>query len=62
VLTADCLLNLRGVGVGGTLRPHSSLGEDVFSTGKEETVVTLKMKQRSGDVVENKGLHLDSRQ
>jgi hypothetical protein len=34
---------------------HSSLGQNVFSTGKEETVVTLKMKERSGNVYENKG-------
>jgi hypothetical protein len=47
---------LRGVRVGGTLCRHISLGQDVFSTGKEETVVTLKMKVRSGNVIENKGL------
>jgi hypothetical protein len=46
---------LRGVGVGGTLCTHSSLGQDVFSTGKEETAVTLKMIEQSGNVVENKG-------
>jgi hypothetical protein len=39
----------------GTLRPHSSLGQNVFSAGKEETVVTLKMTERSGNVIENKG-------
>ena len=49
------LLRLRGVGVGGSLCTHSSLGQDVFSTGKEETVVTLKMTERSGNIIENKG-------
>ena len=34
---------------------HVSLGQDVFSTGKEETAVTLKMKGQSGNVIENKG-------
>jgi hypothetical protein len=31
------------------------MGQDVFSTGKEETVVTLKMTERRGNVIENKG-------
>ena len=53
--SAYCLLHLRGVGVGGTPRLHSSLGHNVSFTGKEETVVTLKMNERSGDVYENKG-------
>ena len=59
--TADCLLNLTGVRVGGTLRPHSSLGQDVFSTAKGETVVTLKMKGQRGNVIENKGSRLENR-
>jgi hypothetical protein len=55
--TAYCLLPaaLRGVRAGGTLLPYSSLGHNVFSTGKEETVVTLKLKDRCGNVYENKG-------
>jgi hypothetical protein len=28
--------------------------------GKEETPVTLKMKERSGNVIENKGSRLDA--
>jgi hypothetical protein len=45
--TAYCLLPaaLRGVRAGGTLRPYSSLGQNVFSTGKEETVVSLKLRE-----------------
>jgi len=58
--SADCLLNLRGVRVGGTLGPRSSLGRDVLSTRKEETVVTLKMTDRRGNVVENKGQGLEA--
>jgi hypothetical protein len=55
--TGDCLLPaaLKGVRAGGTLRPHSSLGQNVFSRGKEETVVTLKMTQQRANVIENKG-------
>ena len=57
LLTAFCLLPaaLRGVRAGGTLRPYRSLGQNVFSTGKEETVVTLKLKDQCGNVIENKG-------
>ena len=57
LLSAYCLLPaaLRGVRAGGTLVPYSSLGQNVFSTGKEETVVTLKLKDRRGNVYENKG-------
>ena len=29
LLTADCLLNLKGLRVGGTLGPYGSLGQDV---------------------------------
>ena len=54
LFTADYLLHLRGVRVSGTLRPHSSLGQNVLSAAKEETVVTLKMKERRGNVYENK--------
>ena len=53
--STDCLLDLRGVPVGGTLRPHSSLGQNGLSTAKEETVVTLKMREQGGNVYENKG-------
>jgi hypothetical protein len=53
--SAYCRLRLRGVRVGGSLCTHISMGQDVFSTGKEETVVASKMKERSGDVFENKG-------
>jgi hypothetical protein len=60
LLIADCLLNLRGVRAGGTLGPRSSLGHDVLSTRKEETVVTLKMTDRRGNVVENKGQGLEA--
>ena len=53
---AGCRLRRsRGGGAGGTLPTHSSLGQDVSSTGKEETVVTSKMNELSGDVIENKG-------
>ena len=38
-----------------TLCTHNSLGQDVFSTGKEDTVVTLKVKELRGNVIENKG-------
>ena len=57
LLTAFCLLLAAWMGVraGGTLRPYSSLGQTVFSTGKEEIVVTLKLKDRRGNVYENKG-------
>jgi hypothetical protein len=34
---------------------HSSLGQDVSSTGKKETVVTSKIKELCGYVIENKG-------
>ena len=40
LLTADCLLNLRGVRVGGTLGPYRSLRQDVIMAGEEETLVT----------------------
>ena len=53
--TADCLLNLRGVRVGGTLGQYRSIRQDVTLSGKEETLVTLKMNDRRGNVIENKG-------
>ena len=59
--STDCLLDLRGVPVGGTLRPHSSLGQNVFSAAKKETVVTLKVKEVSGNVYENKGSAINRR-
>jgi hypothetical protein len=49
------LVPLGGAEPRRTLCTQSSLGQDVSSTGKEETAVTLKMKERSGNVVENKG-------
>ena len=59
--SADCLLNLRGVPVGGTLRPHSNLGQNAFFAAEKETVVTLKVKERRGNVYENKGSAFDRR-
>jgi len=53
--SADCLLNLRGVPVSGTLRPHSNLGQNAFFAAEKETVVTLKVKEWRGNVYENKG-------
>ena len=53
--SADCLLNLRGVPVSGTLRPHSNLGQNAFFAAEKETVVTLKVKELPGNVYENKG-------
>ena len=55
LLTGDCLLHLRGVRAGGPLGPHPSLRQYVTLTGKEETLVTLKMKERCRNVHENKG-------
>ena len=42
LLTADCLLNLMGVRVGGTLGQYRSLQQDVTLAGKEETLATPK--------------------
>ena len=39
---ADCLLNLMGVRVGGTLGQYRSLQQDVTLAGKEETLATPK--------------------
>jgi hypothetical protein len=39
---AFCLLHWRGVQVSGSLGPHSSLGQDVLSTGYEEPVNNFK--------------------
>jgi hypothetical protein len=53
--TAYCLLCSRGVPVGGTLGQHRNLRQDVTLVGKEETLAVSKMKERSGNVIENKG-------
>ncbi|MGA9057190.1 MAG: hypothetical protein WB763_11830 [Terriglobia bacterium] len=55
LLTADCLLNLRGVRVGGALGQCQGLRQDVTLAGKEETSVTSKNDERRGNVIENKG-------
>ena len=44
LLTADSLLHLKGVRVGGTPGPYRSLRQGVTMAGKEETPVTLKIE------------------
>jgi hypothetical protein len=53
--SAYCRLPLRGVRVGGALGPYRSIRQDVSLAGKEETLVTLKLKEPRGNVYENKG-------